>query len=72
MALNSIFSPTLVQGGFIGNSLLRGLPETSSPTKVIRVKSKDIKVLSPKIVVKQVKSRKKRKSRLGPYGRYLF
>ncbi len=74
MALNPGFDPTLTQGGFIGTSILRGRPETKTPVSIIKVGKQDIKLDKSELRrtrVTKVRG-KKRKSKLGPYGWYLF
>ncbi len=73
MSLLSRHMPTEFQAGFIGTMQLRGSPGFDKPVSYIKVKSKDIIIKDKSVRLKVSDSKKKRrKSRLGPYGRYLF
>ncbi len=73
MPLTPYFLPSLTHGGFIGTSQLRGNESVATPTRIIKVgkikpKSSKVKIKRTEVKVKQ----KRKKSRLGAYGRYLF
>ena len=70
MSLLSRHMPTEFQAGFLGTMQLRGTAGFEKPISYIKVRSKDIIPKEKSVRLKGIS--KKKRSRLGPYGRYLF
>ena len=72
MSLLARHLPIQFEAGFLGTMQLRGTEGFQTPRSVIKVKSEDIKLGKVESKLKKGRKGKRKKSRLGPYGRYLF